>query len=111
MPATMTGFQLAFATPRKLPKARDLAGTVIVLDALAFVSGFSGGPQIDVAESALVHLEDTSPLEISTTGTPNTVAAPVRSAFQADLKVLRCVLRASWAMRAPAIAYTTTATW
>lgn len=86
-------------------------GMVIVLDALAFVSGFSGAPQITVADNAVVHLEDTAPLAIGTAGAPNTVAAPVRSAFQADLKVLRCILRAAWAMRAPAIAYTTTATW
>lgn len=88
------------------------AGTVIALDVLTFVSGFnSADPQIDVADSALVHLEDTTPLAIGTAGSPNTVAAPVRSAFQADLKVLRCILRAAWAMRAPAIAYTTSATW
>lgn len=86
-------------------------GTVIALDALAFISGFSGALQIDVADNAVVHLEDTAPLAIGTAGAPNTVAAPVRSAFQADLKVLRCILRAAWAMRAPAIAYTTTATW
>lgn len=86
-------------------------GTVIVLDYGAFISGFSGDPQIDVADSAVVHLEDATPAHIGTAGTPNTVAAPTRSAFQADLKVLRCILRASWAMRAPAIAYTTTATW
>jgi len=33
---------LAFATPRKLPKARDLAGRVVVLD-VAFASEASGG--------------------------------------------------------------------
>lgn len=98
-----SGFNVPVITGPALP-----AGTVIVLDAMAFVSGFSGDPQIDVAESAVVHLEDTAPLAISAAGT---VASPVRSAFQADLKVLRCTLRAAWAMRAPAIAYTTTATW
>jgi len=36
------GFQLAFATPRKLPKARDLSGRVVVLD-IAFASDAGGG--------------------------------------------------------------------
>ena len=101
-----SGFTFPVITGPTLP-----AGTVIALDFGAFASGFSGDPQIDVAESAVVHLEDTTPLAIGTAGAPNTVAAPIRSAFQADLKILRCILRASWAMRAPAIAYTTTATW
>lgn len=38
----MHPFQLAFATPRKLPKARDLAGRVVVLD-IAFASEAGGG--------------------------------------------------------------------
>jgi hypothetical protein len=87
------------------------AGTVIVLDAGAFVSGFGADPQIDVADSAVVHLDDSNPLAIGTAGSPNTVAAPVRSAFQSDLKVLRCILRVGYALRTPALAYTTTATW
>lgn len=87
------------------------AGTVIVLDAGAFVSGFGASPRIDVADSAVVHLEDTTPLAIGTTGAPNTVAAPVRSAWQADLKVLRCTLQAAFSMRTSAIAWTSSATW
>src|SRR5262245_48107172 len=34
--------ELAFATPRKLPKAQDLRGRVVVLD-VAFASEISGG--------------------------------------------------------------------
>src|SRR5512145_1826745 len=36
------GVELAFATPRKLPKAHDLRGRVVVLD-VAFASEVSGG--------------------------------------------------------------------
>jgi hypothetical protein len=38
----MQPFQLAFATPRKLPRARDLTGRVVVLD-IAFASQAGGG--------------------------------------------------------------------
>lgn len=87
------------------------AGTVIVLDAGAFVSGFGADPEIQVADQATIHMEDAAPLAISTPGSPNTVAAPVRSAWQADFKVLRCILRVAFALRTPALAYTTSATW
>ncbi len=87
------------------------SGTVIVLDSGAFASGFRADPEIDISESAVVHLEDTTPLAIGTPGSPNTVAAPVRSAWQNDLKILRCILRPAWVMRAPAIAFTESATW
>ena len=87
------------------------AGTVIMLDANAFAAAFRGGPQVDVSENAVVHFEDANPAHIGTAGSPNTVAAPARSAFQADMKVLRAILRGAWAMRAPAIAFTTMATW
>ncbi len=89
---------------------RSAPGTVIVLDAAAFVSGFGAEPQVEIAGNAVLHLDDT-PSQISAAGAPNTVAAPVRSAYQADLKVLRCTLRVGYALRAPALAYTTTATW
>lgn len=87
------------------------AGTVAVLDANAFVSGFGADPKIEVAESAVIHLDDAAPASIGTAGAPNTVSAPVRSAFQADFKVLRCSLQAAFALRSPALAYTTSATW
>ncbi|MFO0587092.1 MAG: hypothetical protein U0441_06130 [Polyangiaceae bacterium] len=41
MQPSPSDFQLAFATPRKLPKVRDLAGRVVVLD-IAFVSEAGG---------------------------------------------------------------------
>ncbi|MBK8255195.1 MAG: hypothetical protein IPK82_21355 [Polyangiaceae bacterium] len=41
MPPSASAFQLAFATPRKLPKPRELAGNVVVLD-IAFVSEAGG---------------------------------------------------------------------
>jgi len=46
-------FQLSFATPRKLPRPRDLAGRVAVLD-IAFVSE-AGGQSFDKVTLAFIH--------------------------------------------------------
>lgn len=88
------------------------AGTAIVIDAGAFISGFSAEPQIEVRDSPTVHLEDTNPLQLVTGAQgAGVVAAPSRSAFQADFKVLRCTLRVGYALRTPALAWTSSATW
>ena len=44
-----------------------------------------------------MHFEDTTPLPIGTPGSPTTVAAPTRSAFQQDLVVIRVRARCAWA--------------
>ena len=87
------------------------SGTVAILDASAFASGFGAEPRVTVAPDAVVHFDDSAPAAIGTAGSPNTVAAPVRSAFQGDFKVIRCILDVAYALRAPALAYTTSATW
>lgn len=88
------------------------AGTVIVMDYGAFASAYSDNVNVEASDSVIVHLEDAAPSDtIGTPGTPNVESAPLRSAFQADLRVLKARLKAAWAMRAPAIAFTTTASW
>jgi hypothetical protein len=87
------------------------AGTVVAIDPLAFVSAFGPEPRIESTNEAIVHAEDTTPLAISTVGTPNTVAAPVRSLWQTDCIATRVILTASWALRAPAIGYVAAAAW
>ena len=77
------------------------SGTVAVLDANAFASGFGAAPEIAFAPDATVHFDDANPQQISTAGSPNVVAAPVRSAFQGDFKVLRCILRVGYGMGIP----------
>ena len=74
--------------------------TIIAIAPAAFVSGFGAVPKITTAQDAVVHMEDTSPAQISTVGSPNVVAAPVRSAFQTDSIVVRCILDAAWTLRA-----------
>ena len=51
----MTRPALAFATPRKLPKASELAGTVVVLD-VAFASEASGGGFAKITRPFIVGL-------------------------------------------------------
>lgn len=87
------------------------AGTVIAIEARALASGFSDIPRIDVAKEATIHWDDAAPAQIGTAGSPNVVAAPTRSGFQSNINVLRLVLRASWAMRAPMVAWINGTSW
>lgn len=87
------------------------AGTVVGVEAAAFVSAFGAIPRIQASTETLLQMDDT-PGALSAVGTPNTVAAPIRSTFQTDTIALKCVLDAAWVMRAPGrVAYTTGATW
>lgn len=74
------------------------AGTVIMVEAEDFVSVL-GVPEFSVSEEATLHIEDTTPSNISTTGTPNVVAAPVESMFQTNQIALRMIWPTTWAMR------------
>ena len=73
-------------------------GTVAVLEVASFVSGFGSTAEFDVTKVGAVHMEDTSPQEI-TGGTPSP-AVPVRSLFQIDALALKSNLWASWGLRA-----------
>jgi hypothetical protein len=44
-------------------------------------------------------MEDTSPAQISSVASPNTVAAPVQSMFQTAQIALRMLMDITWAMR------------
>lgn len=88
------------------------AGVVIALDAADFFSATGDDPRFDVSDQATLHMEDTSPLAIGTAGSPNTVAAPVRSLFQTDSIALRMILPINWAMRRSGVLVERTAvTW
>jgi len=88
------------------------AGTIVAVDAAALATGFNGVPAIDLSKEAVLHWEDAAPLPIASAGTPNTVAAPVRSAFQNDLIALRMILPCAWAsMLDGGVQYITGATW
>jgi hypothetical protein len=88
------------------------ADTMFLIDAADFVSVTGDTPRFDVSDQATLHLEDTTPLAISTTGAPNTVAAPVRSLWQTDTIGIRMLLDINWGLRRTGIvAWTQTMTW
>ena len=113
-----------FAFPTVTPEGGSLAGipcivspnvtadTLFLLDAADFVTA-TGGVRVDLSDTATLHMEDTAPLPISATGTPNTVAAPVRSLFQTDTLAIRMIMPLNWAWRRTAVmvAYITGVTW
>lgn len=75
------------------------AGRLIMIDAADFATAADDQPEFDVSEQAVIHAEDTSPAQISTAGSPNTVAAPVVSMFQTASIALRMLMDITWAMR------------
>ncbi len=83
----------------------------LAVDPTAFVAAFGTDPEITASNEATVHLEDSAPAQIGTAGTPNVVAAPTLSAFHVESIAVRCIVDAAWALRAPAIAYTTGVSW
>jgi hypothetical protein len=88
------------------------AGTVIALDPAAFASAFGPEPEISSSTETLVHLEDTTPAQIGTPGSPSTVAAPTRSLFQTDAIAVRLILRCAWTWRVSgAVAWISGTTW
>lgn len=88
-----------------------VAGTVIAIEAGAFVSGFNDVPEIAPSSAAVVHWDDT-PAQIGTDASPDVVAAPVMSGFQTNTHALRLILRAAWVMRQPGtVQFVTGTTW
>lgn len=75
------------------------AGRLIALRASDFITAAGDAPQFEVSNSATVHMEDASPLEIVASGSPDVTAAPVRSFFQTDTMGVRMVMDVAWKMR------------
>ena len=100
-------------SPLEIVPAPSLpAATIVAVDPGGFVTGFGSEPRIDVSRETTLHYEDTSPSQISTVGTPNTVAAPSRSLYQIDAYALRLILPVAWAVRAPGLVQTiSNVTW
>jgi hypothetical protein len=74
------------------------AGRVIAVDADWFATATGDAPRFAVSDQATLHEEDTTPLALGTAGSPNTVAAPMRSLFQTDSIAIRLSLYVTWAM-------------
>lgn len=93
------------------PTSALAAGITVAIATNGLVSAIDPAPRFDFSIETLLHME-TSPTQVSTTGTPNVVAYPLRSAFQTDTIALRLVFEVSWALRdAGALAWSQSATW
>lgn len=82
-----------------IPSLTVPAGTVIAVDASEFATANGDAPRFAVSNEATLHEEDTTPLALGTAGTPNVVAAPMRSLFQTDTVAIRMTLYITWKMR------------
>jgi HK97 family phage major capsid protein/HK97 family phage prohead protease len=88
------------------------AGTVYLIDAADFFSASGEAPNFNASDTATLHMDDTTPLALSATGAPNTVAAPIRSLYQTDSLAIRMTLDLNWAMRRTGVvAFVSTITW
>jgi hypothetical protein len=88
------------------------AGTVLAISPENIGTGFSGTPEIETSKQSTAHFEDTTPLPISTVGTPNVVAAPVRSAWQQNLLFLKLRVKCAWGALSPgAVQMIASAVW
>jgi hypothetical protein len=74
------------------------AGTVGVVEISSFVSGFSSVAEFSTSRDTLLHMEDTTPTDI-TGGSPSP-AVPVRSMFQIEGIALKTNLWGAWGLRA-----------
>jgi len=101
-----------FLGARFIVSATCPAGRVIAVDAADFASAQGDQPRFAVSTDATLHEEDTTPLALGTTGSPNVVAAPMRSLFQTDAVAVRMSLYVSWVMRRAGMVQTIAAvTW
>jgi hypothetical protein len=64
----------------------------------AVMSGVRDTAIIETSKEVLVHEEASAPAAIGTPGSPNTMAAPARSAFQTDAVSVRVRCHVAWAV-------------
>jgi hypothetical protein len=74
------------------------SGTIGVVEVASFVSGFGSTAEFSTSKVGTVHMEDTSPTDI-TGGTPSP-AIPVKSLYQIDSIGLKTTLFGGWGLRA-----------
>lgn len=75
------------------------ADTMIAIRAGDFVSAAGDTPEFETSDQTVLHMEDTTPLQIGTAGAPATVAAPAQSMFQTAQTAVRMLLDVNWTMR------------
>ena len=86
--------------------------TAIALATNALAIAASPTIRFEVSNETALHMEDTAPTALSTAGTPNAVAFPIRSMYQTDCSAVRLIFGIDWKWRcANAIAWMTTLAW
>ena len=88
-------------------------GIVMGVALNALVIAGDAAPRIDTSTETIVHMEQSSPLPITTGGATPSFAAPVRSLFQTDAVGIRLIMELDWTLRATsgAVAWTQSVTW
>lgn len=78
------------------------ANRLVAMRASDFYTAIGDAPEFDINETATVHMEDTTPLEI-VSGTGPTTADPVRSFYQTATVGVRMLMDVSWVMGRPSM--------
>jgi hypothetical protein len=86
-------------------------GWIIAIIPQGLATGYSGEVQVETSIVAPLHFESATPLPIGTVGSPNVVAAPVHSAFQEYLLMIKVRGRMAWACQPNAVCYMTGVAW
>lgn len=81
-----------------LESTHATANRLIAVRNSDFATALGDAPEFDISEQAVVHMEDTTPLEI-VSGTGPTTADPVRSFWQTGTIGVRMLMDVSWLMR------------
>ncbi|MDE5440528.1 hypothetical protein GWG65_03495 [Bradyrhizobium sp. CSA207] len=90
------------------------SGIVLALATNCLAVAGDAAPRFEISRNAVMHMDDsaTAVAQISTVGTPNSVAAPLLSTYQQDAVAVRFIFEMNWALRASgAIAWTQAVTW
>jgi hypothetical protein len=102
------------ALPYPVFASAALADKIVMAIALnSLVAIGDDQPRFEVSDTAVVHMEQDSPLPFSTSGTPATIAAPLRSTWQTDSLTLRFIMEMNWQLRVAsgAISWTENVNW
>lgn len=80
------------------------AGRLIAIRNSDFYTATGDAPEFDINETATVHMEDTTPLEIvESNGGGDVTAAPVRSFYQTATVGVRMLMDVAWVMGRPSM--------
>jgi HK97 family phage prohead protease/HK97 family phage major capsid protein len=100
-PANSTGWFSNIASRVNIVESTyATAGRLIAIRNSDFYTATGDAPEFDINETATVHMEDTTPLEI-VSGTGPTTADPVRSFYQTATVGVRMLMDVSWVMGRP----------